>query len=80
MSTQELRESARRLVESSRREQRLEAQITDPVVIGKVATILKASDAPLGRNSARIKPVETSDCGSDRDRVEDRKEHGALAA
>ncbi len=43
----ELRESARRIVESSRREQGLEAQITDPVVIGKVAAILRAdSNAP----------------------------------
>jgi hypothetical protein len=77
----ELKEAARRLVESSCREQGLEVQITDPVVIGKVATILRVgSDSPGGGNPARIKPVETPDRGVDRDRVEDRKEDGAFAA
>jgi hypothetical protein len=81
VTEQELKETARRIVESSCREQGLEVQITDPVVIGKVATILRVdSDPPLRRDSARVKPVETSDCGVDRDRVEDRKEHGAFAA
>lgn len=57
---QELREIARRMVESSCREQGLEVEITDPVVIGKIAAIFRASDSPLGRNPTRIKPVETS--------------------
>lgn len=53
-STRELRESARRIVESSRREQRLEAQITDPVVIGKIAAILRPDlNAPRKRHPAR---------------------------
>ncbi len=36
-----LKEAARRIVESSCREQGLEVQITDPVVIGKIAAILR---------------------------------------
>jgi hypothetical protein len=81
LSDKELEEAARRIVESSCREQGLEVQITDPVVIGKVATILKVdSDPPLRRNSARIKPIAAPDRGVDRDRVEDRKKHGAFAA
>lgn len=80
-SATELREAARRIVESSCREQGVEVQITDPVVVGKVASILRVgSDPPLGRNPARIKPVEASDRGVDRDGVENRKEHGAFAA
>jgi hypothetical protein len=46
MTKAELREAARRLVESSCREQGLEVQITDPVVIGKVAAILRAAVGP----------------------------------
>jgi hypothetical protein len=77
----ELKEAARRLVESSCREQGLEVQITDPVVIGKIAAILRVdSDPPLRRNPTRIKAVETADRGVDRDRVKDRKEHGTFAA
>jgi hypothetical protein len=77
----ELKEAARRIVESSCREQGLEVQITDPVVIGKIAAILRVdSDPPLRRNPARVKPVETSDRSRDRDRVENRKEHSAFAA
>lgn len=76
-----LQEAARRIVESSCREQGVEAQITDPVVVGKVATILRGgSDSPLGDNPARVKSVETSDSALDGDRVEDCKEHGAFAA
>ena len=46
---QELREVARRMVESSRREQGLEPQITDPVAIGKIAAILRGgSDSDRG--------------------------------
>lgn len=78
---QELREIAQRIVESSCREQGLEVQITDPVVIGKVATILwGGSDAPLKRGSARVKPIEASDRSVDRNRIENRKEEGAFAA
>lgn len=36
-----LREAARHIVESSCREQGVEVQITDPVVVGKVASILR---------------------------------------
>ncbi len=44
-----LKEVARRMVEFSCREQGLEVQITDPVVIGKVAAILRPdSNAPRG--------------------------------
>jgi hypothetical protein len=81
LTKQELREAARRIVESSCREQGLEVEITDPVVIGKIAAIFRVgSDSPLGRNPARIKPVEPPDRGVDRDRVENREEHGAFAA
>lgn len=81
LTKEELKEAARRIVESSCREQGVEVQITDPVVVGKVASILRVgSGPPFGRNPARIKPVETSDRGGDRDRVENRKEHGAFAA
>lgn len=74
-------DAARRIVESSCREQGLEVQITDPVVVGKVASILRVGSAsPVGADSARIETVETSDCSSDRDRVEDGKKDGALAA
>ncbi len=77
----DLKEAARRIVESSCHEQGVEVQITDPVVIGKVATILRVDSAPpLRRNPARVKSIETSDRSADRDRVEDRKEHGAFAA
>ena len=78
---QELKEIARRMVEDSCRKQGLEVQITDPVVIGKIATILRGgSNAPLKRNPARVKPVATSDRGVDRDRVEGSEEHGTFAA
>lgn len=43
LTEQELREAARRIVESSCREQGLEVQITDPVVVGKIAAIFRAS-------------------------------------
>lgn len=56
LTEQELKEAARRIVESSCREQGLEVEITDPVVIGKIAAIFRGgSDSPLGRNPARIK-------------------------
>lgn len=78
---QELREAARRIVESSCREQGVEVEITDPVVLGKVASILRlGSDSPLGLNPARIKPVAPSDGRGDSDQVEDGSDHGALAA
>lgn len=48
LTTQELKEAARRIVESSCREQGLEVQITDPVVIGKVAAILKGGSGFVG--------------------------------
>ncbi len=77
----ELKESARHIVESSCREQGVEVQITDPVVIGKVAAILRiGSGPPIGRYPSRVKPVETPDRGGDSDRVENRNEHGAFAA
>lgn len=76
-----LKETARRMVESSRCEQGMEAQITDPVVIGKVASILRVgSSSPIEHYPSRVKAVETSDRSGDRDRVEDRDEHGAFAA
>jgi hypothetical protein len=49
-----LKEAARRIVESSCREQGIEVPITDPVVIGKVAAILRGS-AATPRTSTRIK-------------------------
>jgi hypothetical protein len=81
LTKQELKEAARRIVDSSCHEQGVEVQITDPVVVGKVASILRVgSGPPLRRNPARIKSVETSDRSGDRDRVENRKEHSAFAA
>jgi hypothetical protein len=77
----DLKEAARRIVESSRREQGLEPKITDPVVLGKVASILRVgSGPPVERYPSRVKAVETSDSSGDRDRVEDGKEDGAFAA
>jgi hypothetical protein len=46
-----LKEVARRMVESSRREQGLEPRITDPVVIGKIAAIFRAPVGPPGEES-----------------------------
>lgn len=81
MVTEGLAEAARRIVESSCRDQGLEVQIADPVVIGKVASILSVgSGPPLGHNPARVKPVETADRSRDRERVDHRSEHGAFAA
>jgi len=79
--TARFEEAARRIVESSCREQGLEVQITDPVVVGKVAAILRVgSAAPAGGDPVRIEAVETPDGGVDRDRVEHGKEDRPLAA
>ncbi len=80
-SEEALKESARRIVESSCREQGVEVQIADPVVIGKVATILRiGSGPPIWRYPSRVKPVEAPDGSGNRDRAEDGNEHGAFAA
>ena len=76
-----LAEAARRMVETSCEAQGLEVQITDPVAIGKVAAILRVeSDPPARCNAARIELGPPSNGGIDRDRLEDRKKDGALAA
>jgi hypothetical protein len=81
MDREHLKETARQILESSCREQGLEVQISDPVAIGKVAAILRVgSDSPGGRDPARIESVQPSDGRVDRDGVEHRGEHGALAA
>lgn len=80
-SDEALEEWARRIVESSCREQGIDVQITDPVVIGKVASILRVgSDSPIGRYPPRVESVEAPDRGRDRDPIEGSDEHGALAA
>jgi hypothetical protein len=77
----DLEEAARRIVESSCRNQGLKPQITDPVVLGKVASILRVgSGPPVGRYPSRVEAVETPDSSGDCDRVEDGKEDGAFAA
>lgn len=81
MSKPSLEEAARRIVESSCREQGLEVQITDPVAIGKVAAILRVgSGSPVRRYPSRVKAIEPPNSGVDGDRLEDGKEHGTLAA
>lgn len=81
MSESSLKEAARRLVASSCAEQGLEEQITDPVVIGKVAAMLKAgSDAPLRRGAIGVEEVSALDGRSDHDVLKDREEDRSLAA
>jgi len=76
----DLKEAARRIVESSCREQGLEAQIADPVVIGKVASILRVgSGSPIGPYPSRVESVEAPDCGGDCDRLEEKKGGGLMA-
>jgi hypothetical protein len=76
----DLKAAARRIVEFSCREQGLEVEISDPVVVGKVASILRVgSSSPDGHHPARIESVEATDRRGDRDRVEDGKKHRSLA-
>ena len=52
MSAQDVRDAARQLAIKSCREQGLEPKITDPVVIGKVAAMLR-----LRRVQTRARPA-----------------------
>ena len=76
--------AARRLADASRDAQGLEPKITDPVVIGKVAALLKRgvahSDLPLGRDARGVEAVEAAPSRVDRDVLEDRREDRSLAA
>lgn len=66
LTEQELKEAARRIVESSCREQGLEVQITDPVVIGKVAAILRAHREGVGDpRQARRRGISEAGTGTD---------------
>jgi hypothetical protein len=56
-----LKDTARRMVESSCEEQGVEVQITDPVVIGKVASILRVgSGSPIERYPSRVEPDDSA--------------------
>ena len=76
-----LDKAARRLAEVSCEAQGIEVKITDPVVIGKVAAMLKGegSDLPLGRDALRVEAVEAAPGRVDRDVVEDGREDRPLA-
>lgn len=74
-----IREDARRLAVASCEAQGIPAKITDPVVIGKVASILR-SDTPHGRHALGVKAVEATPSRLDRDVVEDRGEDGPPAS
>lgn len=75
-------EAARQLAANSCKAQGLDVQITDPVVIGKVAAVLKAggSGSPQGRDALRVEAVAPADGGADRDVLEDGAEDRAAAA
>lgn len=77
-----IKEAARRLAVSSCEAQGLDVQITDPVVIGKVAAVLKAggSGPPKGRDALRVEAVATANGGADGDVLEDGAEDRASAA
>lgn len=57
-SRRDLRQSAREIVERTRREQGLPETVSDPLVVRKVARIVRPPEAP-GRTSQ----VHASDCG-----------------
>lgn len=76
-----VKEAARRIVESSCRDQGFEAQVGDPAIVGKIASILRiGSAAPGGSDAARVKAVEAADRRVDGDGVKDSGEHRAFAA
>ena len=77
-----IKEAAHRLAVSSCEAQGLDVKITDPVVIGKVAAVLKAggSGSPKGRDALRVEAVATANGGADRDVLEDGAEDRAAAA
>lgn len=77
----DLREEARQLAETSRREQGLDSYITDPVVLGKIAAVFAAPlSPPLRRDAARIKTISSPDRRADLDVLKDRREDRSLAA
>ncbi len=75
-----IKAAAHRLAVSSCEAQGLDVKITDPVLIGKVAAVLKAGDSgpPTGRDALRVEAIATTDGGADRDVLEDGAEDRAL--
>lgn len=72
-------ESARRIALESCREQGLDAHLTDPVVLRKIAAVI-GSDAPDGVDPVRVEAVAATDGRVDDDVIEQRREDGPLAA
>jgi hypothetical protein len=62
----QMREAAERLVITSCQEQGIEAKVSDPVVIGKVAALLR-SDVPDRCYAPRVEAVEPAAGRADRD-------------
>jgi hypothetical protein len=77
-----IREAAHRLAVRSCEAQGLDVKISDPVVIGKVAAVLKAggSGSPKQRDALRVEAVATTNGGADGDVLEDGAEDRASAA
>lgn len=77
-----IKAAAHRLVVSSCEAQGLDVKITDPVLIGKVAAVLKpgGSGSPPGRDALRVEGIATTNGGADRDVLEDGGEDRAAAA
>lgn len=79
MSADQLREAALRVVESSCEAQGIDVQITDPVVVGRVAAMLKASDLPHRGDAVRVEAVASANRRPDRHLIDEGGEDRPLA-
>ena len=72
-------EAAHRIAVASCEAQRIDVKVSDPVVLGKVAAVLR-SNAPLGRDALRVEAVEALPSRIDGDGLEQGREDRSLAA
>lgn len=82
MSPDALKAAAADLAETSCEAQGLDVTITDPVVVGKVAAVLRSggSDAPRGLDAGGVEGVAPADGRPDRDVLKNGAEDRAAAA
>lgn len=78
--SESLSEAARRIASRSCREQGLDARVTDAAILGKLAALIRSSDAPDRIDAIGVEPVAATDGGVDNDVLDQGGEDGSLAA
>ncbi len=76
-ATDAVKDAARRLADSSCREQGLDPKVTDPVVLGKLAGLLR-SDPPGGGDPGGVEAVTAAHRRADGDVLNQGREDGPL--